>query len=233
MEYQNRGIHRSDLDPESAFDGQLREYFNEPEQQAQLSETSLMRHRSRRFWITSILLALGITASMIMCTQSSAKSADEERNSAVHKELGSFNAFSEKALREIVKERGGNVFQGYISISKGVNIRTEPRIPAPGESPNTIRWDDVDSLNGFSLAGVESFIVRDPLIVESRNPSGSSRKLWLAFEAKEGMPFGGQKVVYVSWSEETADLVKRVNIDAADLNSTNQPHDIGVIIPKK
>ena len=185
----------------------------------------------------SILFAAGM--SLLSCTQPAAKSGHEEKVSVPKAELGSFNVFSEQALREIFKERRGNVFQGYVSVSKGVNIRTEPSIESRFNSPNTIRWEDIDSLNGVSLAGVDSFIVVNPLIVEGQDPSGvsnmSKKAPWLAFEAQiKGLlgGKGGKAIVYISFSEQTLEHVQWIGPDTS-LNITNQPNLIGAIIPKE
>lgn len=52
------------------------------------------------------------------------------------------------------------VWVGNTTIKKGVNVRTEPRIPESSqEAPNTIAWDSVCTINGKDVRGVEEFTV--------------------------------------------------------------------------
>lgn len=195
------------------------------EQTAQLSKTRLINRTQYPYKIVLFSLAVLLASGICEHTQSSAKTTD-------HRESASFSPFSEKALREIIKEKRGNVLQDYIfSVSKGVNVRTSPNIPQPGEVPNTVAWEDITILNGVNIQKIDSFMVLNPLIVNSY-PIGPNQDPWLAFEAQQRGILGGRKVVYINWGKETEDSVKRVKTDAVSNTTSPSGYIIGAIIPK-
>lgn len=200
-------------------------------QLTQLSKTALLRAMSNNTTL-AFASALAVVIGAVLYTQSSAKSDYEDERTVISKgkELGSFSAFSQQALKEIIGHKRGSVLQGYIEISKQVHIRTEPRIEFDPPSPNTIRWEDVEFLNGVSLVGVERFIAVDPLMVFGQDPSGMSRVApWLAFEVQTKGILGKKRVIYISWSDQTSDVVQFTSRPENMVNQTQ----IGAIIPKR
>lgn len=184
-----------------------------------------------------IIPAVAVAGLALICRESSnnpGNSGKDQASVGSQQEPESKGAYSQKALKEILEKKGSSVLRGYVSISKEVNIRTQPRVEVYEDRPNTIKWEDIDSLNGVPIAGVKSFIVIDPLIVSGKDPSGLSKEApWLVFMAsvKGQWLLNGEKIVYISLSDQTADHIRRFSTG----NSSSYPNPlyIGAIIPQK
>src|SRR3989344_2230689 len=124
------------------------------------------------------------------------------------------------------------VFPGVCAISKGINIRTSPKIPnrTRFRSPNNrLDWDEIGTINGTWLKDRTVFLVVNPTaIVEGKELMENVGSYWARFMIKvkdgsEAQPF------YINFSHSTEEVVKFLGFAGyTGFPETYDNHKLGV-----
>lgn len=105
------------------------------------------------------------------------------------------------------------VYAGTVTVLKGVNVRTSPNIPDPGLGNNTVRWENIEEVNGESLNGADAFEVDNPAIYRGFDPNAGRSPQdspWIKLKARIKNPLTGvmERDVFINMGGQTVDFVK-------------------------
>lgn len=104
-----------------------------------------------------------------------------------------------------------HIYLGEIDVSRGVFIRTEPKMKTEREHSNTVPWSKIKSVNGVELQGANIFKIHNPLIVLGENPGdrqGVSPWIQITATIDKRLLGTDKRALYINMSHFTIEYVK-------------------------